>query len=191
MRLIVSSKFDYINLHYHFFCSYHGEGTDNTMGGHGNFAAVKKTFGVRYGCVYYKPLRQGRNALSSFYDYRAPGWRQADSDCLCRAAWMVNCLGVHTTSVGVARPSDLNEVLEAARIYSNLSKKSSGELSLLSTVEQRVKKQMEIVLGLEWMKKRMLNIPTCYDESTKGIAIGHILFQRLVCTIFAERATKC
>ena len=42
MALLNTEYFDYVNLHEHFFGSYHGSGTPDTMGGQGNLACVKR-----------------------------------------------------------------------------------------------------------------------------------------------------
>jgi predicted aldo/keto reductase-like oxidoreductase len=35
---------------------------------------------------------------------------------------------------------------------------------------------MEETCGKDWAEKGLLNLPTCYEECTSGIAIGHILW---------------
>ncbi len=97
---------------------------------------------------------------------------------------------MHTISVGFARPSDLDEVLEAARLFAGKSTTSTTEGNngtnsrlLLKSAEDRLRSRMEEICGREWAEKGMLNLPTCYDECTQGIAIGHILWLHnlLVC----------
>jgi predicted aldo/keto reductase-like oxidoreductase len=89
-------------------------------------------------------------------------------------------IGFHTTSVGLARPSDLEEVMDAVRLY---SAGDEGD-AILKATEERLNSQMEKVLGKEWMEKGLLNLPSCYDESTNGVAIGHILWCHDLITSF-------
>lgn len=94
---------------------------------------------------------------------------------------------MHTISVGFARPSDLDEVVTAARLFAasaHTSTETSGEVAisspdaklLLESAERRLKSRMEETCGTEWTEKGLLNLPTCYEECTSGIAIGHILW---------------
>ncbi len=59
MKLICSNKFDFVNLHCHFFGSYHAEGTPDTMGGFGNSACVKKALELDMGLFCISPFDKG------------------------------------------------------------------------------------------------------------------------------------
>mmetsp|Transcript_10022 Transcript_10022/g.14178 ORF Transcript_10022/g.14178 Transcript_10022/m.14178 type:complete len:281 (+) Transcript_10022:173-1015(+) len=88
------------------------------------------------------------------------------------ALWGWKKIGFHTTSVGIARPTDLVEVMEAVKWYS-LDESSD---KILNDVDERFKAKKEEVLGKEWVEKGLLNIPSCYDETSHGMAIGHMLW---------------
>ncbi len=84
--------------------------------------------------------------------------------------------GIHTSSVGVARPEDLDEVLNASRTLA-LGKKGDVDIdTLLNGAIDRLVKRFEDKVGKEWAKKGLLNIPTCYDERSHGVGIGHVLW---------------
>ena len=77
--------------------------------------------------------------------------------------------GIHTISVGFARPSDLDEVIEAAAIHAKgIDAANLVEARLINLAIER--------LGKDWYEKGLLNIPSFYDRRTDGIAIGHCLW---------------
>jgi predicted aldo/keto reductase-like oxidoreductase len=80
-------------------------------------------------------------------------------------------IGFHTTSVGVARKSDLDEVLQAARMMA-----LSNSEGLYESAKDRLNERAVERLGAEWDEKGLVNLPSMLDESTDGIAIGHILW---------------
>lgn len=59
MRLIESNRFDYVNIHAHYFGSYHGEGTPDSVGGHGNCACVRKAKELDMGLFLISPYDKG------------------------------------------------------------------------------------------------------------------------------------
>lgn len=83
-------------------------------------------------------------------------------------AWKTN--GFHTVSVGVARPSDLDEVVQAARMMALGTADGPFE-----TATKRLNDRAVERLGDEWMDKGLVDLPSFLDESTDGIAVGHIL----------------
>ena len=169
MKLVSSDRFDYVNIHYHYFGSYHGEGTDDTAGGHGNLAALKKALELDMGVFIISPFDKGGKLYRpSATVARTIGPELTPISFAALHLWKT--AGAHTVSVGFARSSDLDEVLEAAAIY------EAGDISVLESAEDRLAKLAEERLGKEWMEKGMLNLPTCYDERTNGVAIGHLLW---------------
>jgi len=168
MRLVSSNKFDYVNIHYHFFGSYHAEGTDDTMGGHGNLAALKKALELDMGVFIISPFDKGGKLYKpSAQVARAIGPELTPISFASLHLW--KSIGAHTVSVGFARASDLDEVLEAAALY-------EAENDAYKGAEERLGMLAEEKLGKDWIKKGMLNLPTCYDERTQGVAIGHLLW---------------
>ena len=74
---------------------------------------------------------------------------------------------MHTVSVGFARSLDLDEIVEAVRIY------AEGNMTdvLLKEVEGRLQGLATKELGEEWYEKGLLNILAFYDKTSDGIAI--------------------
>lgn len=80
-------------------------------------------------------------------------------------------IGFHTTSVGIARPTDLDEVLQAARMMA-----LSNSEGAYNSARERLNQRALDKLGAEWVEKGLVNLPSFMDEATDGIAIGHILW---------------
>ena len=168
MKLVSSNKFDYVNIHYHYFGSYHGEGTDDTLGGHGNLAALKKALALDMGVFIISPFDKGGKLYKpSAQVARTIGPELTPISFASLHLW--KSIGAHTVSVGFARASDLDEVLEAAALYEAGNDAYRG-------AEERLAMLAEEKLGKDWIEKGLLNIPTCYDERSNGVAIGHLLW---------------
>lgn len=88
---------------------------------------------------------------------------------------------MHTVSVGFARPSDLDEVVDAARMFADTSGKTDA---LLKAAETKLQEIAVEKLGKEWYEKGLVNVPSFYTESSDGIAIGHILWLHNCLTAF-------
>ena len=168
IKLVASNKFDYVNIHYHYFGSYHGEGTEDTMGGHGNLAALKKALELDMGVFIISPFDKGGKLYKpSAQVARTIGPELTPISFASLHLW--KSIGAHTVSVGFARASDLDEVLEAAALY-------EAENTAYKGAEERLAMLAEEKLGKDWIEKGLLNIPTCYDERTNGVAVGHLLW---------------
>jgi predicted aldo/keto reductase-like oxidoreductase len=171
MKLIESNKFDFVNLHYHFFGSYHAEGTPDTKGGHGNLACVEKALELDMGVFGISPVdKGGRLYQPSSQVARTLGPNMSPISFASLHAW--ETAGIHTVSVGFARPEDLDEILEAAEFFA----KKQEMKPLLQRAETRLVSLAEQRLGKEWVEKGLLNVPSCYEESAKGVGIGQIIW---------------
>jgi len=171
MRLIDSNKFDYVNLHYHFFGSYHAEGTPDTKGGHGNLACVKKALELDMGVFNISPVDKGGQLFRpSSTIARLVGPKMSPITFASLHAW--ETAKMHTVSVGFARPEDLDEILEAAEFFT----KNKEMKVLLKAAESRLLSHAKEKLGTVWAEKSLLNIPTFFDEVSGGIGIGHIIW---------------
>lgn len=183
MSIINTEQFDYINLHYHFFGSYHGSGTSDTLGGEGNYACVKRARELDMGVFQISPVDKGGKLYRpSNICATLVGKDLTPYGFALLYAWTKG--GIDTSSVGIARPSDLDEVMGAIRLM-NLAKKSKVDLeSLLDTAISRLNARAEEELGKEWIEKGLMNLPTCNDESTDGVFVGHILWIYNLLTIY-------
>ena len=169
IQLIESNKFDYVNLHYHYFGSYHAEGTPDTMGGQGLAAAIKKAEDLDMGIFEISAVDKAGhlyNPPAALCRILGPNLNPIAFSAL--HAWNKGC---HTSSVGFARPDDLDEIIEAADLYTKME-----TADMVQKTETRLAKHAEEKIGKEWYEKSLLNIPSFYDKSAAGIAIGHILW---------------
>jgi predicted aldo/keto reductase-like oxidoreductase len=170
LRLINSNKFSYVNLHYHSFGSYHAEGTTDGMGGHGNANAVKRALELDMGVFNISPVDKGGMLyLPSKTVARLLGPNLSPIAFANLSSWKTNKF--HTVSVGFARLSDVEESLDAARIYSSGSYEED-----LKAAESRLAARLDEKLGKEWASKGLLHIPSCEVAATDGIGIGHVLW---------------
>ena len=114
-KAIDTKKFSYVNLHHHFFGDYHAAGLDDGFGNLGNAGNVKRAKELDMGVFGISPFDKG-GAL-----YR-PTKIVAD---LCGPelppmAFAANHLwqnNVDTVSVGIAKLSDFDEALDAAKRF--------------------------------------------------------------------------
>ena len=171
MRMVTSNKFDYVNLHKHYFGDYHAAGTPDTFGGQGNAAAVKKALELDMGVFNISPFDKGGKLYRpSAAVAAAIGPEMSPIAFSALHAWKTQKM--HTVSVGFARSSDLDEVIEAARIYAQGEKADE----LVKAAESRLDALAIEKLGKEWHEKGLINVPSFYEESSDGMAIGHMLW---------------
>jgi len=169
MKLICSNKFDFVNLHCHFFGSYHAEGTPDTVGGFGNMACVNKALELDMGLFCISPLDKGGKLYQpSKKVATAIGPKLSPIAFAALYDWKV--LGFHTISVGFGRPSDLDEIIRAAELY------CANDFSEMSDASARLASLKEKSLGKDWIQTEYENVPTCWDSSTGGIGISHLLW---------------
>ena len=170
LRLINSNKFSYVNLHYHSFGSYHAEGTTDGIGGHGNANAVKRALELDMGVFNISPIDKGGMLYApSKTVARLLGPKMSPIAFANLSSWRTNKF--HTVSVGFARFSDMEETLDAVRMYTAGSYEAD-----LKAAESRLMACMEEKLGREWASNGLLGIPSCETEGTHGTGIGHVLW---------------
>ena len=167
-RMIDSNKFSFVNIHAHYLSgSYHAEGTDDTVGGHGNIANVQRAKELDMGIFLISPIDKGGRLfhpsakLATTLGPKMPPIAYANL-----GAWEKT--GMHTVSIGVARASDLEENLASARMF--VQKKHD-----LDGASKRVADAMDEALGVGW-EEDMVGLPSCEAKVTDNVAIGHILF---------------
>ena len=176
-KLIDSRQFDYVNLHYHYFGSYHAEGTSDTLGGHGNGACVERALELDMGVFNISPFDKGGMLYKPSHTVaRLVGEQLTPIAFAALYGWKTS--GMHTISVGVARLTDLDEVLEAAAQY------AASDFQAYDQALSRLEAHKRQALGEEWLTDGLLNLPTCFEESTDGVAIGHVLWLHNLMTAF-------
>ena len=171
MRMINTEKMEYVNLHHHYFGDYHACGTPDGLGGEGNAACVKRALELDMGVFNISPFDKGGKLYRpSATITKAIGAELSPITFAALRSWKME--GMHTVSVGLARSSDLDEVIEAARIYAEGKKADE----LVKAASDRLDQVAIDKLGKEWFEKGLLNIPSFYDPSSDGMAIGHMLW---------------
>lgn len=171
MRLIESNKFDYVNLHYHYFGSYHAEGTPDTQGGHGNLACVKRALELDMGVFNISPIdKGGRLYQPSSQVARLIGTEMTPIAFANLYSWLT--AGMHTVSVGFARPEDLTETLEAVEMFIQQEKYRP----ILKSIIERLNNHAKKCLGEDWFHKGLLNVPSPLARESNGIGLGHALW---------------
>jgi len=168
-------QFEYINIHEHYFGSYHGSGTPNTLGGEGNDACVKRALELNMGVFQISPLDKGGKLYRPSKDCALTIGKDLTPAAFALLHSWKN-IGFHTSSIGISGPSDLDEVMGAVKLMAMGIQGKVDVRKLLDDATARLEARAEGILGKEWMEKGLLNLPSCYDESTDGIALGHILW---------------
>lgn len=177
MKLIESKRFAYVNIHYHYFGSYHATGTDDTKGGHGNAEAVKRALELDMGVFNISPVDKGGKLYEpSATIARTIGPQLSPISFALLQLWKES--GMHTASVGFARLSDMDEVIEAALLY------SKGQFGTMKSALHRLEMLKEEKLGSEWNRQGLLDLPDCYAESTQLTIPGHVLWLHDTLTAF-------
>lgn len=184
MKFINSNKFDYVNLHYHFFGSYHAEGTPDTVGGHGNLACVKRALELDMGVFNISPADKGGQLyIPSSRVARCIGPKLSPIAFACLHSW--ETAKMHTVSIGFARTEDLEEALDAAEMFASIQNGTDAHAGvavkpLLENCEQKLVEHAKEKLGEDWYEKGLLNVPSFWDgdklKGLNGIAIGHTLW---------------
>ena len=168
LKMVNSERFEYINLHSHYLTFYHATGTPDGQGGQGNSYAVKRALELDMGVFLISPLDKGGMVYKPSRTLaKTLGPTMSPIEFAMLTGWKS---GHHTSSVGFARPADIEDAIVAARRFTEVSCEKD-----LKDAMERMDQQMEKELGKEWKEKGLLNIPTCENESTEGTAIGHVL----------------
>jgi hypothetical protein len=171
MRMIESNKFDYVNLHYHYFGSYHAEGTPDAQGRQGNYACVKRALELDMGVFNISPIdKGGRLYQPSSEVVRTIGTGMTPIAFANLFSWLK--AGMHTVSVGFARPEDLTETLEAVELFTQKDK----TLPVLNGVIDRLDRHAKKKLGEAWFEKGLLGVPSFLQKECSGIGVGHTLW---------------
>jgi hypothetical protein len=173
-RLIASDKFAYVNLHYHFCGSY-------TASGHGAYGgnlqnvieAAKRNMGVFVispfdkGGALYAPSRRLRSLCLPDLEPLEFGalwlWQHAVHGGAHGSGGAGAGAPVHTITIGVARPSDLDEPYFAALMLRNEPERA---LAKVEAVKARLARAFDEAHGEGWASEWFKGLPTCYDTTT-------------------------
>jgi predicted aldo/keto reductase-like oxidoreductase len=138
---IETDEFSYVNLHWYFV---------NDLNWTAIQAANKRDMGVfiispndKGGKLYEPPQK--------LVDLCAPLTPMQFNDLYCLAR-----NEVHTLSCGAARPSDFDEHIAALKHYDNIPE-------IIGTIEQRLRAELERVLGRDWCQRWFEGLPHYVD----------------------------
>ena len=160
-RFIESDKFEYANIHYHFFGSYTASGSGPFGGNIENIRLCHdRDMGVFIISPYdkggrlYAPSRKLRNLCLPDLEPITFGslwlWMHESHDKMGAP--------IHTIVCGSARPSDMDEPVIAAMLLSD--KNVQGKTL---AVTQRLNRAMEDAVGKKWMKNWFVGLPDCFE----------------------------
>lgn len=163
-RCVLTDKFDYVNLHYHFCGSYTatGQGPD----GGGNYENVKLMNDRDMGVFVISPYDKGGRLYAPSRKLRSLTLPEMDpitfgSSWLWQHHRFNGGVKVHTIVCGAARASDLDEVYTAA-VRHGMDKE--GVAKKLDVVRQRLEEEKERILGKEWLKNWHVGLKTVEDN---------------------------
>ena len=152
LAAINSGEFDYVNLHWYFV---------NDL----NWRAVEAAHARDMGVFIISPNDKGGKLYeppAKLVELCAPLSPMQFNDLYCLARPQV-----HTLSCGVARPGDFDEHIRALEYYKRIPQ-------TIGPIEQRVRAEMERVLGAEWCARWFEGLPE-YLEVPGEINVLEIL----------------
>jgi len=145
--IIETDKFDYVNLHYHYFGSYHASGYDNGEGETGNLPNVALAKEKDMGVFVISPFDKGGKLYKPTEKVcELVGTQMSPMIFAAHHLWNQD---VDTISVGVAKKSDFDEVVYAARFADDEDVKES--LNEEGGIEERLLQAANEALGEEWV----------------------------------------
>lgn len=163
---INTGRFDYVNLHYHFLGSYTASGGPH---GGGNRAAVAAAQAHDMGVFIISPADKGGKLYKPSLKFSAACLPDATPLAFGNLWLWAQDPPCHTAVVGVARPEDLDEHYAAAMLYDRRKEISDR-------VAARLQKMAVEALGKEWLDTWWQGLPGPYEENTKGIAVGQMVW---------------
>jgi len=172
-RFIISDKFEYANIHYHYFGSYTASGSGPFGGNIENVRLMhERDMGVFIISPYdkggrlYAPSRKLRDLCLPDLEPIEFGsmwlWMHAEHD--------IKKAPVHTIVCGSARPSDMDEPVIAAMMFENDDVKQK-----VMNVSKRLKEAEEEALGKEWVNTWYHGLPDSY-QTKNAVNIAHIVW---------------
>jgi predicted aldo/keto reductase-like oxidoreductase len=152
LEAIRSDEFDYVNLHWYFV-------NDLT------WPAVEAAHARDMGVFIISPNDKGGKLYEpprKLVELCAPLTPMQFNDLYCLARPQV-----HTLSCGVARPGDFDEHVAALAFYDRAAE-------TVAPIEQRLRAEMERVLGAEWCTRWFEGLPH-FSEAPGGVNVTEIL----------------
>ena len=152
LRTVATGEFDYVNLHWYFVYDL-------------NWPAIQEAARQDMGVFIISPNDKGGKL------YEPPAKLARLCEPLSPMAFNdLYCLSrpeVHTLSIGASRPSDFDEHIRALEYYEQRA-------AVIAPIEERLRAEMDAVLGREWRGKWTQGIPE-YTETPGEINLLEIM----------------
>jgi len=162
LKCIETDQFDYANIHYHAFGSYTASGGGLYGGNEEVMRILKKK---EMGIFIISPYDKGGRLYAPSKKLRSLTLPEMEPISF-GSQWLFSHqdrdkgnVGVHTISVGAARPSDLDEPFVAAIMYS-LNKTDIVEK--VDIISKRLRDAEIEALGEDWVNSWWHGVPNCY-----------------------------
>ncbi|GMH54296.1 hypothetical protein TL16_g01644, partial [Triparma laevis f. inornata] len=172
-RMIATEKFDYVNLHYNYFGSYHASYYEDGDGGFGNKANVDLANKLDMGVFIISPFDKG-GALYKPTDTVARCCKQPLSPMSFQSLFLWN-EGAHTISVGIAKPSDFDEVVHAAALLGDIEYEKVT-LPKVNQAKKNLDAAMREAVGEDWLQEFWRGVPSMLEKESNGVGVCHILW---------------
>jgi predicted aldo/keto reductase-like oxidoreductase len=141
LEAVQSGEFDYFNVHWYFV---------NDL----NWSAIEAAHQLDMGVFIISPNDKGGKLYEppkKLIEFCAPLTPMQFNDLYCLAR-----SEVHTLSCGAARPTDFDEHIAALKYYDKIPE-------TIAPIEQRLRCEMERVLGRDWCEHWFENLPNYVD----------------------------
>ena len=165
-KTIETDKMEYVNIHYHYFGSYHSSFYADGDGGQGNALNVKLAKDRDMGVFIISPVDKGgalysptKTVVDAVYPLSPIGFQ---------SMWLWK-QGCDTISIGISKPSDFDEVVAAALQWQEPESKE-----LVASAASKLDEIYASVMGpfIDFWK----GVPTMWEEKSQGIAVSHIIW---------------
>ena len=151
-RTIASGEFDYVNLHWYFVYGL-------------NWPAIQEATRRDMGVFIISPNDKG----GKLYEPPAKLVRLCEplSPMIFNDLYCLSHPEVQTLSIGASRPSDFDEHIRALEFYDQAA-------AVMAPVEQRLRAEMDAVLGADWQQNWTRGIPE-YTETPGNLNLLEIM----------------
>jgi uncharacterized protein len=159
LKCIHTNVFDYVNLHYHYFGSYTASGN----GSDGNLDVIRLLNEKDMGRFIISPFDKGGRLYAP--SKKLASLMLPDMDPMTfQSLWLWNhhriydppLPQIHTYTIGVARPSDLDQPIRAAYWHAT---QLDMVLNQVKSVTLRLDHAKEVALGKEWVQTWWQGLP--------------------------------
>lgn len=156
-KFIDTDKFEYVNLHYHYFGSYTASG--HAFPDNGNKKAFQLAKEKGMGIFIISPFDKGGGLFNSSRTLRNICDTEGMDPMEFGVGWLLK-EGAHTMTVGVGRVEDYDEPHHASVSF---GRDESGFFGKVERLEAKLDSVQEEALGKEWVESWWDGLPSCFD----------------------------